>query len=127
MRIATAVLLVFMTMAVVVTGAQAEISIGVAAPLTGSNAYMGDFTRSTVMNAVADLNGTGGVLGQQVRVIVVDDYCDPQQAVVAANKLADAGVAFVTGHPCSGAAIPAAKVYGAAGILFIACEATNPL
>jgi branched-chain amino acid transport system substrate-binding protein len=57
---------------------------------------------------------------------VVDDYCDPEQAVAAANKLVDAGVAFVVGHPCSGAAIAASRVYAAAGILMLTSDATNP-
>jgi branched-chain amino acid transport system substrate-binding protein len=35
-------------------------------------------------------------------------------------------VVFVAGHPCSGAAIPASKVYEQAGILMISSTASNP-
>src|SRR5215470_15567148 len=119
MRIASAALLVFMMTTAVVTAAQADILIGVANPLSGSNAWLGTQTLQSIMMAVTDLNETGGLLGQRIRVITADDYCDPQQAVAAANKLVDAGVALVTGHQCSGVAIPAAKIYAAAGILFI--------
>jgi branched-chain amino acid transport system substrate-binding protein len=35
-------------------------------------------------------------------------------------------VVFVAGHPCSGAAIPASKVYEEAGILMISSTASNP-
>ena len=127
MRITSAALLVFMMTTAVITAAQADILIGVAAPLSGPNAVMGSDTLQSIIMAVTDLNDTGGLLGQQIRVITADDYCDPQQAVAAAHKLVDARVALVIGHQCSGAAIPAAKIYAAAGMLFIDGGATNPL
>ena len=62
--------------------ARAEILIGVAAPMTGAtNAWFGEQVEHGAALAVADLNAHGGVLGQQVRLITVDDYCDPEQAV----------------------------------------------
>ena len=69
--------------------------------------------------AVEDLNAKGGVLGQSVELIVGDDFCDPDQAVALARKLVSDGVAFVAGHWCSHASIPAAKVYEEAKILMI--------
>jgi branched-chain amino acid transport system substrate-binding protein len=119
-------LLAVMLAAIGAPNARADILIGVAAPLTGPNAWMGDQTQKAVVMAVTDLNDKGGVLGQRIRLIAVDDYCDPDQAVAAARKLVDAGVVFVTGHNCSGAAIPASQVYAAAGILTINGDATNP-
>jgi branched-chain amino acid transport system substrate-binding protein len=105
----------------------AEILIGMAGPLTGPNAWLGEQTERGVALAVVDLNAAGGVLGQQVEVVTADDYCDAEQAVAAANKLVAVGVVFVAGHPCSGAAIPASQVHAAAGILMISNAATNPL
>ena len=58
--------------------------------------------------------------------MLVDDYCDPDQAVAAAHKLVAEGVPFVVGHQCSGAAIPASEVYEEAGIVLISPAATNP-
>jgi len=107
--------------------AHAEILIGLAGPLTGPNAWLGEQTERGVALAVADLNAAGGVLGQQIELVTADDYCDGEQAVATANKLVAVGVAFVVGHPCSGAAIPASKVHAAAGILMISNAATNPL
>jgi branched-chain amino acid transport system substrate-binding protein len=107
--------------------ARADIVIGMAGPLTGPNAWLGDQTQRGVDLAVADLNGAGGVLGQQVEVVTADDYCDGEQAVAAANKLVAAGVVLVAGHQCSGAAIPASEVYAAAGLLMISNAATNPM
>ena len=106
--------------------ARAEVLIGLAAPLTGPYAWAGVTTKEGVDIAVADLNSRGGVLGQPMAVIEADDYCDGEQAVAAANKLVAAGVVAVFGHQCSGAAIPASKVYADAGILMISPGATNP-
>jgi branched-chain amino acid transport system substrate-binding protein len=77
--------------------------------------------------AVDDLNSAGGVLGEEVRLIAVDDFCDPDQAVAAAQHLAGQGVVFVVGHYCSGASIPASEVYQTAGIIQISPASTNPL
>ena len=55
------------------------------------------------------------------------DYCDPDQAVAAANKFIAEGVDVVIGHVCSGAAIAASKLYAQAGILMMTNTATNPL
>jgi branched-chain amino acid transport system substrate-binding protein len=127
MKISTVVLsAILLTTAAGVAGAQADILIGVPAVMSGPNASMGYPMQRSVAMAVADLNEKGGVLGQRIRTLVVDDYCDPEQAVAAAHKLVDAGVALVVGHNCSGAAIPASKVYAAAGILMFAPDATNP-
>jgi branched-chain amino acid transport system substrate-binding protein len=59
-------------------------------------------------------------------MVTADDYCDSEQAVAAAKKLVAAEVAAVFGHQCSGAAIPASKIYADAGILMISTFATNP-
>jgi branched-chain amino acid transport system substrate-binding protein len=107
--------------------ARAEILVGLGAPMTGPYSWPGGTTKETFELAIADLNARGGVLGQTVQVIEADDYCDGEQAVAAANKLLAAGVAAVFGHQCSGAAIPASKIYAGAGILMIVTEATNPL
>ncbi|MBB4477463.1 branched-chain amino acid ABC transporter substrate-binding protein [Rhizobium etli] len=107
--------------------ARAEILIGAAGPVTGPLAWIGEQMQRGTEMAVADINATGGVLGQQVQLITVDDFCDPEQAVAAAQKLVADGVVLVVGHYCSQASIPASKVYEAAGILQISPGSTNPL
>jgi branched-chain amino acid transport system substrate-binding protein len=77
--------------------------------------------------AAADLNSAGGVLGEQVRLVVADDFCDPKQAVAAAKKLVDDHVVVVIGHSCSGASIPASEIYEKAGVLQISPGSTNPM
>ena len=106
--------------------ADAKILIGTAAQITGDYSGLGEQVERGAEMAVADLNKAGGVLGELVRLILVDDYCSGDQAVAAARKLVDAGVVFVAGHPCSGAAIPASKVYEEAAILMISSTGSTP-
>jgi branched-chain amino acid transport system substrate-binding protein len=107
--------------------ARAEILIGAAGPITGQLAWIGEQMQRGAELAVADINVAGGVLGQQVRLITADDFCDSEQAVSAAQKLVSDGVVFVVGHLCSESSIPASKVYEAAGVLQISPASTNPL
>jgi branched-chain amino acid transport system substrate-binding protein len=57
--------------------ARADILIGLAAPITGKNAWFGEQLQRGAEMAVKDLNAAGGVLGQQVELITADDFCDP--------------------------------------------------
>jgi branched-chain amino acid transport system substrate-binding protein len=106
--------------------AHAEVLIGDPSPLTGSVSWVGEQHLTGTELAVADLNAKGGVLGEPVRVISVDDGCNAEQALVVAQKLISVGVVFVAGHICSGAAIPTAPLYEAAGVIAISADATNP-
>ena len=104
--------------------AAAQVQIGVAGPLTGSNAAAGDQMKTGATQAVADLNKAGGVLGKQVQLTVADDACDPKQAVSVANQMVEKKVVLVAGHYCSGSSIPASKVYLEEGILEISPAST---
>jgi branched-chain amino acid transport system substrate-binding protein len=107
--------------------ARAEVLIGLVDIQTGRVATpIQDQQLQSAEMAVAKLNAAGGVLGQQVRMIVGDDACDGEQAVALAHKFVSEDVVFVTGHPCSDAAIPASLVYAAAGTLMISPLSTNP-
>ncbi len=106
--------------------AAAQVKIGVAGPLTGSNAAFGTQLKTGADLAVADINAKGGVLGKQISETVVDDACDPKQAVTAANQLVADGVVLVDGHFCSASSIPASKVYADNGVLEISPASTNP-
>ena len=110
-----------------VAPALAEVLIGFGGSITGStNWFVGQQLRGA-QQAVADLNDAGGVLGEPVEMTIADDYCDGEQGVAAANKLVAHGVVFVVGHNCSGASIPASKVYADAGVLMISPGSTNPI
>jgi branched-chain amino acid transport system substrate-binding protein len=107
-------------------GARADIAVATAGPMTGSEASFGAQMRAGAEMAVKDINEAGGVLGQQLKLYVEDDVCDPKQAVAVANKAASEGVVFVSGHYCSGSSIPASKVYTEEGIVQISPASTNP-
>ena len=106
--------------------ALAQIQIGAAGPMSGSNAAFGVQLKEGADLAVANINAHGGVLGKRVHLIIGDDACDPKQAVSVANKFASEGVKFVAGHFCSSSSIPASKVYTEEGILQITPASTNP-
>jgi len=102
------------------------ISIGVAGPISGSEAAFGEQFVQGSRKAVADINARGGVLGQQINLEIGDDACDPKQAVSVANDLVSKGVVFVAGHYCSGSSIPASEVYAESGIPQISPASTAP-
>jgi branched-chain amino acid transport system substrate-binding protein len=105
---------------------RAEIPIGFSTPLTGPHAWVGEPHLAGTELAVADLNAKGGILGEPLRLVLVDDGCDAELAPLAAQKLVSEAVAVAFGATCSGAAIPASRVYRRAGILMIEGGATNP-
>jgi branched-chain amino acid transport system substrate-binding protein len=107
-------------------GAQAEIAIATAGPMTGQYAIFGDQMKRGAEMAVKDINAAGGVLGEELVLEVGDDACDPKQAVAVANQMVNAGVVFMAGHFCSGSSIPASAVYNEEGILQISPASTNP-
>jgi branched-chain amino acid transport system substrate-binding protein len=108
------------------TGAQADITIATAGPMTGQYAVFGDQMRRGAEAAVRDINEAGGVLGEQLVLEVGDDACDPKQAVAVANQAVNSGAVFMAGHFCSGSSIPASDVYYEEGILQISPASTNP-
>ena len=103
----------------------ADITIGVAGPMTGQNAAFGEQLRIGAEQAVADINKAGGVNGEQLKLSVGDDACDPKQAVAVANQFASQSVPFVAGHFCSGSSIPASQVYAEEGIVQISPANTS--
>jgi branched-chain amino acid transport system substrate-binding protein len=104
--------------------AHADIAVGLAAPLTGAFQSLGEQVRNGAEVAAADINATGGVLGEKLSLEERDDACDPRQAVIAAGDLIASHVVAVIGHVCSGAAIAAAPAYVTAGIVEISPSAT---
>lgn len=106
--------------------AHAQIKIGMAGPLTGTNAAFGNQLQIGFKQAINDINKAGGVLGQKLVPVVVDDACDPTQAVAAAKTLVSDGVVMVDGHFCSSASIPASHVYTDAKVIEISPGSTNP-
>ena len=112
--------------AAIATSAYAEVVVGIAGPITGGVAFLGEQQEIGARRAIADINAAGGVLGETVTVMVVDDSCDAEQAKAAAQQLVSANVVFVNGHICSSTSIPAGKIYEQAGIVMMSPASTNP-
>jgi branched-chain amino acid transport system substrate-binding protein len=120
-------LLASAAMSLALTGtAWADIQIATAGPMTGDYAVFGAQMQAGAEQAVADLNEAGGVLGEQLTLMVEDDRCDPKEAVAVANRVASAGAVLMAGHFCSGSSIPASQVYVEEGVIQISPASTNP-
>ena len=107
--------------------ALADIVIATAGPMTGQYASFGAQMKAGAEMAVEEINAAGGVLGEQLKLEIGDDACDPKQAVAVANQFAGLGVQLVAGHFCSGSSIPASAVYAEEGIVMISPASTNPV
>lgn len=114
--------------AVLATGttANAQITVGVAGPMTGQYASFGEQLRNGATLALEDINAAGGVLKQQLKLVVGDDACDPKQARATADRLAGQRVPVVFGHFCSSSSIPASEAYAEGNVLQITPASTNP-
>ena len=106
--------------------AQAEIKVGIAGPLSGKAADTGEQQEVGAQKAIVDLNNKGGVLGQKIFAISLDDACDARQAEAVARQLVSEGVVFVVGHICSSCSLAVGKIYEQAGIIMISPGSTNP-
>ena len=106
----------------------ASIKIGVAQPLSGNLAALGQDLLNGVKLAVAELNKEGfKIKGKPVliEIVAMDDQSDPAAGVETAKQMVAAGVVAVIGNLNSGVSIPAAPVYAAANIAQLAIS-TNP-
>ena len=103
-----------------------EINVGMAGPLTGSEASFGAQLKNGAELAVADINAAGGVLGRKLKLEIGDDACDPKQARAIAERLGSQKVVFVAGHFCSSSSIPASEAYAESNVLQITPASTNP-
>lgn len=107
-------------------GAMADIKVGIAGPMTGPVAQYGDMQFSGARMAIKQINANGGVMGENLQAVEVDDVCDPKQAVTVANRMVNDGVKFVIGHLCSSSTQPASDIYEDEGILMVTPASTSP-
>lgn len=106
--------------------AAADITVAIAGPNAGVNAGRTHAIWDGVRATANAINATGGVRGAAIKLIRKDDGCTSDRAARAAEELAALRVDLVIGHPCSGAAQSAAKVYAAKGVIFIAPSSRHP-
>lgn len=108
--------------------APTRIKIGVAQPLSGNLAAMGQDLLNGVTLAVEEINKEGTqVNGKPVvfEVVAMDDRASVDTGKEVAKKLVDAGVVAVIGHLNSGVSIAAAPIYAENNIAQLSIS-TNP-
>lgn len=104
------------------------IKVGVAQPLTGNLAALGQDLLNGVNLAVEELNKEGFKINGKpvtIEVIAVDDRSSADTGKEVAKQLVDAGVVAVIGHLNSGVSIAAAPIYAEKHIAQLAIS-TNP-
>lgn len=102
------------------------IKIAIIGPITGPVAQYGDMQMIGAQMAVEQINAKGGINGKKLEAVLMDDVCEPKQAVAIANQIINDKIKYVDGHLCSGSTQPASKLYEEEGILMITPAATNP-
>ena len=105
-----------------------EVSLGLVAPLTGDQAYIGVGVMQGALMAVEDANIQGPVFGgTKLKLQALDDQHNPTQAVLVANKLiADPDVMGVVGHFNSSCTKAASAIYHEGRVTQITPASTNP-
>ena len=108
--------------------AKEEVLIGLVAPLTGDQAYIGLGVLHGAEMAVEDANIQGAVFDDvKLRLVPLDDQHNPTQAVLAANKLmADPNVVGVVGHFNSSCTKAASAIYHESRAAQVTPGSTNP-
>jgi branched-chain amino acid transport system substrate-binding protein len=97
--------------------AAAEVTIAIIGPWSANLSYAASGTLRGAELMVESLNAGGGLLGQRLRTVQIDDGCNPGQAE-AAIKLAVANHPVAAmGGACAPGAIHISQLLAAAGIL----------
>lgn len=77
----------FILVMVINCSSQTPIKIGVVTVMTGENSLTGEYTKLGVTMAEEEINAAGGIKGQPLKVIIVDDQGTNTGALNAFNKL----------------------------------------
>ena len=103
-----------------------NIVIGVSTAQTGPAAVASEWEMWGVNLAIEEINAAGGVLGRKLEVLVMDNKCNPSEAVNVANKLVEAKVVAIEGAHCSSGHLASMKIIQDAKIPMITGIASNP-
>jgi len=102
---------------------QARVNVAVVAPRVGDLKVFGDELVNGVQIAVDDINAQGGIEGESVSLLVVDDQCKDTFAVSTAQMMAVNAsrekINLVIGPYCDNAFDQVADIYARAGIFQI--------
>ncbi|MGH9363859.1 MAG: ABC transporter substrate-binding protein, partial [Thermoanaerobaculia bacterium] len=108
-------------------GSGGEILIGEYGSLTGGIATFGISTRDGSQMAFDEVNASGGVLGQKIKLLVEDDQSKPEEASTVVTKLINQShVVAMLGHVASSHSLAEAPICHANKITMITPSSTNP-
>ena len=104
-----------------------DIKIGVAGPITGPLAFLGQHIKWGGELAVDEINQRGGVLGRKLVFLMQDSACRPADGVASAEKLLSQDrVDVMLGDVCSGSTIAIMPIMEKAQKPFIVTISTHP-
>jgi branched-chain amino acid transport system substrate-binding protein len=101
------------------------ITLGVVSPNTGALAEYGTAVINAVNLAVSEVNAAGGVLGQQIDVISIDDQGEPSETPNAFNSLVAQGVGLVIGSVTSSCTSTITGAANEEGVVLLTPTSTN--
>ncbi len=91
--------------------------VGLEAPLSGEQAVLGEGMLKGAELAADRLNESGGILGEEVEVVAIDDAADPATGVKAAKAAIGEGLDGIVGPYNSGVGIETLPLYLKAGLV----------
>lgn len=102
------------------------IKIATIEAITGDVASLGTDQVRAVELAIDDRGGQ--LLGHDIELVTEDDGCAAEVGTTAAQAVvADPQILGIIGTSCSGAAVPAAEIMSAAGLVMISGSNTSPI
>ncbi|NQU64198.1 MAG: ABC transporter substrate-binding protein [SAR324 cluster bacterium] len=102
------------------------IKIGVAGPFTGPLASFGLQLQIGATMKAKEINAAGGINGNKVEPVFMDEMCDPKEAATVATRMAnDKSISIVIGHLCSSSTLAALPIYKTAKLPAISPTSTN--
>jgi branched-chain amino acid transport system substrate-binding protein len=72
------------------------VKIGYIDPLSGGGASTGELGLKTFQYLADELNAGGGLNGQKVEIVPLDNKTNPQESLIQAQKAADQGIRIIT-------------------------------
>jgi branched-chain amino acid transport system substrate-binding protein len=101
--------------------------IGAVIPITGPGSVFGEAGRNSALMFQEEINGSGGINGVPIEVIIYDDQSSESKAVLSVNKLIDNdGVVAIIGSYLTGPVMAILPVVQKAEIPLIACSGSSP-
>ena len=101
---------VALLLAAITSPARAQIKLVYIDPLSGLMAATGDHGMRELQFAASRINARGGILGQKLEVVVMDNKLSPQESLTLLNRAIDDGIRYVVQG--DGSSVAAALIDG---------------